>query len=172
MGIFNRGSAVARRPSSLLAAVVLTVAASGCSSAGGSAVPAPTPSGDQAGPCRALHDKLPATVNGKKRRATHPVSDFTAAWGAPPIVLRCGVNRPLVVTPGDKHFDPNADTVEIDGVEWLPERQPDGGIRCTTSKRLAWVEVTLPEKTVRDGDFGLFADLSATVGKTIPLGII
>ncbi|MEV0280094.1 DUF3515 domain-containing protein [Streptomyces sp. NPDC050610] len=172
MEILNWANMSARRLPALLAAVVLTAALSGCSAADGSAVPAPTPSGEQAGPCRALHKKLPATVNGMKRRTTAPVSDFTAAWGDPPIVLRCGVNRPLVVTPGYKRYNPNADTVEIGGVEWLPERQPDGSIRCTTSKRQAWVEVTLPKKTVLDGDFGLFADLSDAVKETVPFGII
>ncbi len=42
--------------------------------------------------CRALKNGLPEQVaSGTARREANPVSDTTAAWGDPPITLRCGV---------------------------------------------------------------------------------
>ncbi|MFE7116122.1 DUF3515 domain-containing protein [Streptomyces sp. NPDC057654] len=162
-----------RLPLLLLTVVALSTVA-GCSSADDRAVPVPTPSGDQAKFCRALHKELPSSLDGMERKVTKPASDFTAAWGDDsPIVLRCGVNRPRVVTPREKHYNPNTDTVEVNGVEWLPEEQPDGSVRCTTSKRVAWVEVTLPKKyTGPNRGFGLLVDLAEPVKKSVPFGII
>ncbi|MFF4530340.1 DUF3515 domain-containing protein [Streptomyces sp. NPDC001407] len=147
----------------------------GCTSADGtaSAEPAPSPSGKQAAYCRDLHKALPAKVNGLKRRTGGPASEFTAAWGDPAITLRCGVRRPLILTPGYKRYRPGSDTWEVNGVEWMPEQQPDGSVRCTTSKREAWVEVTVPEKfTGEGGGLALFEELSDAVRKTVPYGVI
>ncbi|MEV4440410.1 DUF3515 domain-containing protein [Streptomyces sp. NPDC049577] len=140
-----------------------------CSSTDEAAGPAvPTPPAREAALCRALHKELPATVDGRQRRATDPASDFTAAWGDPAISLRCGVPKP-----GLLRRNPGSDAAEIDGVAWLPERQPDGGIRCTTVQREAWVEVTLPKEVVGDaGDMSALTDLAGAVRRTIPEGII
>ncbi|MGK5547954.1 DUF3515 domain-containing protein [Streptomyces sp. URMC 127] len=162
-----------RRPFRLPAVVVLCAAA-GCSPAGGTEGPSvPTPSARAAGLCRALHKELPKTVDGKRRRTADPVSDFTAVWGDPAIALRCGVERPEIIKPGSEHYNPAADSVEIDGVDWLPERQPDGSVRCTTTLREAFVEVTLPKQVVGGaGDLGALTDLAGAVAKTIPVGVV
>ncbi len=107
-----------------------------------------------------------------KRQDFKPTSDFTAAWGRPAISLRCGVKRPLILTRGYKHYNPEAPTVEVDGVEWMPEELTGGGIRCTTSKREAWVEVIIPKAHAAEVDFSLFEDLADAIKKTIPYGII
>ncbi|MEV6671055.1 DUF3515 domain-containing protein [Streptomyces sp. NPDC051162] len=158
-----------------LSMVAVLFASVGCSSAGSSqsAAPAPTPQGKQAEFCRALHKELPATVNGLKRRSVGSDSDYTAFWGDPAISLRCGVKRPLVITEGYRYYNPRTPTIEINDVEWMPEQQEDGSIRCTTSKREAWVEVTVPNKyTGAGGEFSMFDDLSEAVKKTIPFGYI
>ncbi|MFI9311542.1 DUF3515 domain-containing protein [Streptomyces triculaminicus] len=135
--------------------------------------PEPSPSGEEARHCRALLAALPDVVNGAKRRAGGRGSEFSAAWGRPSVVLRCGVGRPLVVTEGHKSYDPYAPTVEIDGVEWLLEPQRDGSVRCTTSKRRAWVEVTVPKKYMGEaGGISLLTDLADAVKKTVPFGYI
>ncbi|ARZ67655.1 DUF3515 domain-containing protein [Streptomyces sp. HU2014] len=159
---------------SLAVPALLVFCAAGCSSAGGPAgPPVPTPSARAAGLCRALHEKLPDTVGGSRRGTAHPVSDFTAVWGRPAIELRCGVPKPEVVTEGNPHYDPNAPSVEIDGVEWLAERRSDGSVRCTTVLREAHVEVTLPKKVAGDaGDLGALTDLAAAVAATVPIGIV
>ncbi len=153
----------------LPAAALLAVA--GCS-AGPATVAVPSPSPAQAAMCRALHRALPRTFDGLPRHDPSPASDFTAAWGDPPVVLRCGVPAPAVLTPTSPHYDPSAQAEEIDGVDWLPERQPDGSVRCTTTLRKAYVEVTLPEKYVGQyGDLGPLTALAPAVRAAVPAGL-
>ncbi|MFF4158126.1 DUF3515 domain-containing protein [Streptomyces sp. NPDC001678] len=158
-----------------LPAVAAILASVGCSAddEATNSLPAPTPSGRQSERCHALRRELPGSLDDRKRTSDPKGSDFMAAWGKPAIVLRCGVQRPLVLTPGYKRYNPYAPTVEINGVEWMPEEQPDGSVRCTTSKREAWVEVTLPKSYAENGgQFGVLADLSGAVAKSIPFGIV
>ncbi|MBB5116743.1 hypothetical protein AF335_29820 [Streptomyces eurocidicus] len=159
---------------SLALPALLVFCAAGCTSAGGPAGPAvPTPPERAVGLCRALHEKLPDSVAGMRRRTAAPVSDFTAVWGSPAVELRCGVPKPEVITEGNPHYDRNALSVEIDGVEWLAERQPDGSVRCTTTLREANVEVTLPKKVAGEaGDLGALTDLAGAVSATVPIGVV
>ncbi|MFC5721179.1 DUF3515 domain-containing protein [Streptomyces gamaensis] len=162
-----------RRPSALSALVVLLAVAGCATERGRAAAPAPpTPGAREAGLCRALQRELPRTVDGRERRETG--SELTAVWGpasGPSIVLRCGVPRPEVLTPGSAHYSPTTDAAEIDGVDWVPERQPDGSVRCTTQWRAAFVEVTLPkEVTGGAGDISALTDLADAVKKALPFG--
>ncbi|MEV5240284.1 DUF3515 domain-containing protein [Streptomyces cinnamoneus] len=152
-----------RRPF-VLPAVALLSACAACSATDAPAGPAvPTPSARQAVLCRALHGELPAEVDGLKKRATDPVSDFTAAWGGgPSVTLRCGVPKSAVVARA-------TNAVEIDGISWVPEELRDGSVRCTTVLREATVEVTLPKET--SGGFGALSDLAEAIRKTVPEGI-
>ncbi|MEU4210689.1 DUF3515 domain-containing protein [Streptomyces sp. NPDC026206] len=153
-----------------LPSAALLVATAACSAPGAQAGPAvPAPPERQAGLCRALHKELPRAVDGLERRTVEPVSDLTAVWGDDPSVsLRCGVRKP-----GLLKRNPATDSMDIDEVGWLPEKQPDGSVRCTTVRREAWVEVTLPKKVVGEGgDLSALTDLSGAVLKTIPEGII
>ncbi|MFE9255888.1 DUF3515 domain-containing protein [Streptomyces sp. NPDC006879] len=109
--------------------------------------------------CAALHKQLPRSIAGKEQRDPEPVSDLTAGWGDPAIVLRCGVTRP------EKMGDPNADAVAVNGVEWLVERQPAGTHRFTSTYREAYVEVTLPRGST---DAGALTYLAEAVKKTVP----
>ncbi len=86
----------------------------------------------------ALVDDLPDAVQEGERRPTSPESDLTAAWGDPVIVLRCGVSSPAA-------YDPTAQLVEVNGVEWFPE-ELEHGYRFTTFGRSAFVEVTVPDR--------------------------
>jgi len=155
-----------------LPALAVLFAAVGCSSSDDTAGPAvPTPSAQEATLCRALHRQLPQTVGGLGRHAPEHPSDFTAAWGDPAIALRCGVPRPKLLTPGTEHYNPTADAVELNGVDWLPEKQGDGSIRCTTTMRKAFVEVTIPAKIAgAAGDMSALTDLAGAIEKTIPEG--
>lgn len=125
----------------------------------------PSPSGDAAAACRSLHGRLPDEVAGKHRDTLEEDSPYTAAWGDPAVVLRCGVPRPDVLTPGSEHYNPAEPAVEVDGVSWLVAQQDDG-YRLTTTGRTAYVEVWVP------GDVGQptapLADLAKPVKSAVP----
>ncbi|MFD9003185.1 DUF3515 domain-containing protein [Streptomyces sp. NPDC059582] len=146
-------------------ALVLLVAAAGCSSADDSAS-AVVPAADAkvSKLCRDLDEALPSKVDGLGRRDPEPASAQTAGWGNPAIILRCGVMRP------GKMSDPEADGVEVDGVGWLLDKRGDGSFRFTTTLRRAYVEVTIPERRTGDGMAPL-VDLAPAVKKAVPEGI-
>ncbi|MFI6767156.1 DUF3515 domain-containing protein [Streptomyces sp. NPDC050355] len=156
----------ARRRYLALPLLTVLVGAVSCSSSEDVAVPSPP--GEAARHCRALHKELPRTVDGLARRTAEPVSDFTAIWGDPAVKLRCGVPKPDVLTYGSEHYNPKADAAEVNGVEWLFEKQDDG-YRFTTVLRKAYVEVTVPGKYAPEVD--ALTDLAGAVRKTVPKGV-
>lgn len=112
-----------RRPP-LATTLLLAAACSGAGSAG--AVPVPVVPGVAAAALRTcerleLPDRL---LQGQRRRPTSPVSATTAAWGNPPIVLRCGVAAGLAKD------DPYA----FDGIHWA--MHDDGSSRTWTTTGL------------------------------------
>jgi hypothetical protein len=144
------------------------LALAGCS-AGPAQVAVPRPSAAAARVCRALHRALPATVAGQRRRAARPASDFTAVWGSPAIVLRCGVRKPDVLTPGTADYNPGTVAGDADGVSWLPQSLSGGAVRFTTTPRAAYVEVTLPAKyTGGIPDISDLVDLAHAIRETDP----
>lgn len=152
---------------------VCLLAVAGCASGDATwSVTVPRPPAPAVKPCQALHDALPAKVDDLARHSTTPASRFTAAWGSPAIVLRCGVPTPDVLTPGNAQYNPSADDAELNGVDWLPQRLTDGSVRCTTTQRTVFVEVTIPGKYAGSaGDIGSLTDLSHAISKTIPAGL-
>ncbi|WP_327392946.1 MULTISPECIES: DUF3515 domain-containing protein [unclassified Streptomyces] len=148
----------------MTALVALTTAA--CSFTGDSAGPAaPSPSGRAAKACRALHDALPKRVDGQRSGTTEPESDYTAVWGDPAVELRCGVAEPAKLTPGNEEYNPTSDAVEVNGVPWLSE-QRKGGYRFTTTDKVAYVEVTVPDDYAPE--VNPLTDLSDAVKRTVP----
>ncbi len=117
----------------------------------------PTPPAEA---CKVLADQLPDRVDGQERRPTTPASAATAAWGDPPISLRCGVPTPAAYTPG-------VQLVTVNGVDWLPE-QLSSGVRFTSHGRLANVEVTVPAAYRPEAD--ALTDLSPVIRSVIPQG--
>ncbi|MEU1819989.1 DUF3515 domain-containing protein [Streptomyces roseifaciens] len=154
-------------------AAALLVAAGSSSTSGAAARTVPRPPGQQAAHCRALHAELPTTLAGLERGTTRPVSEFTAAWGQPAVLLRCGIPRPEVLTVGSKSFDRYAPVWETGGVKWFVEQLPGGGVRCIVSHRAAFVEVFVPKEHGGDGTGQtLLAELTAVIGATIPEGYV
>ncbi|WP_244207057.1 DUF3515 domain-containing protein [Streptomyces swartbergensis] len=154
-----------------LPALALLITAAGCSSADDSASAAvPSPDAKVAELCRNLDKVLPAKVDGERREDPEPASALTAGWGSPAIILRCGVPQPpKMVDPkvADGH-DPDAVAGGVNGVDWLMEKQDDGGYRFTSANREAYVEVTVPEGV---DSSGALIDLASAVKKAIPEGI-
>ncbi len=128
----------------------------GCS--GTVALPDPTP--DEAGRtvCAALLGDLPANVLDGTRRPTEP-GGLTAAWGDPPITLRCGVAPPPGLTP-------TSECIEVDGVGWFGE-SAEGGMLYTTIGRRVFVELGVPSDYAPEA--GALVDMAAAVTAHDPL---
>ncbi|HEV7207216.1 MAG TPA: DUF3515 family protein [Mycobacteriales bacterium] len=72
----------------------------------------PAPGPGQASACRHLIAALPDDLAPRQhRRATQPVSPYTAVFGAPAVIVRCGVPVPA--------HDPMSFVEQVDGVDWL-----------------------------------------------------
>ncbi len=98
---------------------------------------APTPDAASAEVCARVAAALPGTLAGAERRTVTPAAPTTAAWGDPPIVLRCGVPRPAAL-------QPTSVLADVDGVSWFPEQLTAGSL-FTTYGRQAYVEVAIPQ---------------------------
>lgn len=137
-----------------------------CSSTGDGAGPAvPSPSGRAAEACSALHAELPEDVDGQPRGTADPESVYTAVWGDPAIELRCGVPRPEKLEPGSEEYNPTSEAVEVNGVSWLLEER-EGGHRFTTTDRVAYVELTVPDAYAPE--VNALPDLAKAVRQELP----
>jgi hypothetical protein len=90
--------------------------------------------------CPAFMAALPRHVADRARRRVTG-SPYAAAWGDPPIVLRCGVGRP-------RGFDRFSACQTADGVDWfVPDTafgNQDADVVMTTVHRSPAVQVHLP----------------------------
>jgi hypothetical protein len=144
-------------PLTLVAVAGLT----GCSSnAVGVAVPAANRT--VRGWCANL--RLPATVQGLKKRSTNPESPQVAAWGSPAVALRCGVPRPSAALVSNQ-----AQAVTLDGsLTWLP-LESSKPVDFVAVGRQAYVEVTIPLQYTADHPAGdILLDLQPAIVRAIP----
>jgi len=84
---------------------------------------------------------------------------LTAAWGDPPITLRCGVGAPPGLTP-------ESECLEVNGVGWFSE-DADGGTLYTTIGREVLVELGVPEDYAPEAS--ALVDVAAAVSAHDPL---
>lgn len=138
----------------ILAALPIFV--SGCSS-----VVEVGPSWDSqshSGECAELLSSLPVTIGGALARETTPKELPAAAWGDPPIVLRCGVARPLALTP-------TSSLTTVDGVNWLAEPLTNGvlftSIPDEATNSPIFVSVSIPNDYAPEG--ALLVDLAPSI---------
>lgn len=116
-------------------------------------------------PCTGLLGKLPidlpSTDGNLQGRSAQSSWTYVAAWGEPPLVLRCGVPRPAALTPGSSEqlFSANGEA----GVYWLPVRHKKETV-WTTVDRVVYVEVTVPN-SYRQPPLSPIAD---AVAKALP----
>jgi hypothetical protein len=145
---------VTHRGAGLVAAALLLLG--GCGS--GVLVDAyPTEPGSDA-VCGPLLADLPPTVDGLERRDLDQDVP-AAAWGDPPVVLRCGVPTP-------EAFGPTSRCDVVDGVDWFSERTADG-VLLTTVGRAANVSVDVP--AVHDPAADVLVDLAETIELHVPV---
>ena len=101
-------------------------------------------------------------MDGRDRRDTSPPSERTAAWGDPPVRLRCGVRPPRGLTA-------ESEVVEVDGVEWFLA-EPAPPYLLATVGRATVVEVLVPPDTPRSEVTAPLVDLAPAVKTAIPPG--
>ncbi|HET9945993.1 MAG TPA: DUF3515 family protein [Actinomycetes bacterium] len=123
-----------------------------------SSVDVPVPTAGARG-CARLADALPGELDGRERRATEPASHRTAAWGDPPVVLRCGVPRPPGLT--------GSEVVVVDGVGWVLSERPAAYV-FTTSDLATYVQVRVPRSTPRTAATAPLVDLAEPIETSVP----
>jgi hypothetical protein len=107
--------------------------------------------------CAALLADLPPSVAGQSRRLV--AGKVAGAWGDPPIILRCGVEKPA-------SLKPTSACHEIDGVGWLAERQ-SGGYLFTTIGRKHHVSLEVPDDYEPAAD--ALADVADLIARHLPV---
>jgi hypothetical protein len=107
----------------------------------GGAVPVDAAPGAADPDCAAVIASLEGAdeVAGRERREV--AAQSAAAWGDPPLVLRCGVAPPGPTTEG---------CVSVNGVDWVGPTDPSEGGTWTTYGRVPAVEVVVPRAAARD----------------------
>jgi Protein of unknown function (DUF3515) len=100
--------------------------------------------------CAALVEALPRVVSDAVRRDVEGEPAGVAAWGEPPVVLRCGVELPA-------EYRPDAQLLDVDGVGWLPV-DGEGGTFFTVADREPFVEVAVPDDYAPEAE--VLTDLS------------
>jgi hypothetical protein len=90
--------------------------------------PPPTLTAGQQRACQELISALPTELGDLPARPVDSPSPYVAAWGEPPVTLRCGIARP-------PSFIATADVQQINGVSWFVERR---------GPTTAWVVVDRP----------------------------
>jgi hypothetical protein len=128
------------------------------------AVEPPNPVSAYAGQqCAGLSGGLPQTVDGAGRRPTTPDATSTAAWGEPPIVLRCGVQMPTT-------FSPTSTVVEVAGITWFPEELTAGvlftAVDWPSASQPVFVEIAIPDRY--ESTAAIITDISVTLQVTSP----
>jgi Protein of unknown function (DUF3515) len=117
-------------------------------------VPPVTPEANAA--CPGLMGALPLDLAGEPSRPVQSDSPFAYAWGDPPVVLVCGVDRPA-------GFTATASLIQINGVQWLVDTSDPGTTVWTAVDRPVYVRVTVPSTV----DSGPVTVLSTALGKAL-----
>jgi len=108
--------------------------------------------------CAALISALPDSLGTLNRRTVRGDQQSTAAWGDPPVGLKCDAPRPAGAV---------GEVINVDGVDWVPA--PDAtGVSWTTAGRRLTVLVRFPKRYDSQGP--LLARLSPAVRRAVPVG--
>jgi len=93
--------------------------------------------------CGRFHDALPRDLGDDlSRRDTNPDDPHVAAYGDPPVVIRCGAPANPRYQQGDQLFD-------VNGVDWYPEERGDVVV-WSLPRAFVNVEVTVPNAWTGD----------------------
>lgn len=123
------------------------------------AVPVPSPNAKDAAICHTLAPTLPELVADQHKRKVADAPDLTAAWGDPPIFLRCGVGKPGALAP-------TSSLITVNAVDWFAE-ELTAGWRFTSMNTSVFIEVTVPNEYSPEAN--ALVDLSASLKPLIIL---
>lgn len=93
--------------------------------------------------CAELVARLPERLSNQERRTVEPDTGSAAAWGDPPVVLRCGVAEPAAL-------QPDSPLTEINGITWFAEERSKGFVFTSVGLQPR-VEVTVPDAYAPEG---------------------
>ena len=128
-----------------VAALVATaaVALSGCETGRLPAVGITPVASPLSAACTRFHEALPDDLGDDvPRRDTAPERTGVAAYGEPPIVVRCGAPSSVRYKQGEPLYD-------VNGVDWYAEEHP-GHVVWTTPRAFTNVEVVIPRAWTGD----------------------
>ena len=128
----------------------------GCSSAV-QVDPYPTAEGTDVD-CRALLADAPALVADLAQRRVEDAR-IGAAWGDPPVVMRCGVDEP-------EALEPTSRCEVVAGIDWFTETTADGFLFTTIGRR---VNVSVEVPAVHDPPADVLVDLADTISRHSPV---
>ncbi len=120
-----------RRQRPALVAVGAVVSLAGCG--GPLLIAAPELDAEAAGSCRSFVGALPDSVGDQERREVE--GETVAAYGDPPIVVRCGVPRPAELI---------SNCLRVNGVDWYLSDVTDKVVALTVGREPS-VEVQIPD---------------------------
>jgi hypothetical protein len=106
--------------------------------------------------CKALFADAPQKVGGEHRILVK--DDNAAAWGAPPIILRCGVEVP-------EGYTATSECYPVGDLCWYPQKIVDGYVFTVTDREL-FVSLEIPDDYQPFSD--PLTDLAAAVAKHVP----
>jgi hypothetical protein len=119
-------------------------------------VPPVTPEADAS--CPALMGQLPLELAGEQSRPVDSDSPYAYAWGEPPVVLVCGVERPATL-------EPTSPLIQVNGVNWLVDTSDPDSIVWTAVDRPVYVQVTVSADT----DSAPVTALGPVINDTLPI---
>jgi hypothetical protein len=108
--------------------------------------------------------ELPVQLGTLAPRVVNPRPDspYIVAWGNPPVVLRCGVDRPKALVPGSSAEFINGG--DVAGPYFDVTRGQDGNV-YTTVDRAPYISITVPTK-YQGGT--VLPPLSTAIAKALP----
>ena len=83
---------------------------------------------------------LPLELAGDPSRRVGSDTPYAYAWGEPPTVLVCGVDRP-------EGFTVSSGLIQINGVQWFVDTSDRAVTVWTAVDRLVYVEVQVPSSS-------------------------
>lgn len=105
--------------------------------------------------CDAFLAALPVQINEQTVRETVPREASVAAWGDPPILVRCGVPAPGAL-------DPTSALIDVESITWFPETLTNGTV-FTSVGTSPIIEVTVPREYAPE--VNVLVDVATTVAR-------